>query len=41
MGHDQKAEPLRYQSTAGQAADQVEEIVVRIWQIIQCRNEQD
>jgi hypothetical protein len=33
-------EPLRYQSTTGLAADQIEELVVRIWQIVQCREEQ-
>jgi hypothetical protein len=33
-------EPLRYQSTTGLAADQIEELVVRIWQIFQCRKEQ-
>ncbi|MGW3472918.1 transposase family protein, partial [Saccharopolyspora sp. NPDC000995] len=33
-------EPLRYQSTTGLAADQIEELVVRVWQIVQCREEQ-
>lgn len=32
--------PLRYQSTTGLAVDQIEELVVRIWQIVQCRDEQ-
>jgi len=33
-------EPLRYQSTTGFAADQIEELAARIWQIAQCRQEQ-
>ncbi|WP_394377910.1 transposase family protein [Saccharopolyspora spinosa] len=33
-------EPLRYQSTTGLVADQIEELVARIWQIVQCRKEQ-
>jgi DDE superfamily endonuclease/Helix-turn-helix of DDE superfamily endonuclease len=33
-------EPLRYQSTTGLAADQIEELVARIWQIVQCHEEQ-
>lgn len=32
--------PLRYQSTTGLAADQIEELVSRIWQIVCCRGEQ-
>jgi predicted XRE-type DNA-binding protein len=32
--------PLRYQSTTGLAADQIEELVARIWQIVQCSEEQ-
>ncbi|QIZ37908.1 transposase family protein [Saccharopolyspora sp. ASAGF58] len=31
---------MRYQSTTGLAADQIEELVVRVWQIVQCREEQ-
>ena len=31
---------MRYQSTTGLAADQIEELVVRIWQIVQCCKEQ-
>jgi hypothetical protein len=31
---------LRYQSTTGLDADQIEELVARIWQIVQCREEQ-
>jgi hypothetical protein len=31
---------LRYQSTTGLSADQIEELVARIWQIVQCRTEQ-
>ena len=31
---------MRYQSTTGLAADQIEELVARIWQIVQCRQEQ-
>ncbi|QIZ37813.1 transposase family protein [Saccharopolyspora sp. ASAGF58] len=31
---------MRYQSTTGLAADQIEELVVRIWQIVQCRGKQ-
>lgn len=31
---------MRYQSTTGLAADQIEELVVRIWQIVQCHAEQ-
>jgi hypothetical protein len=31
---------LRYQSTTGLEADQIEELVARIWQIVQCRTEQ-
>lgn len=31
---------MRYQSTTGLAADQIEELVARIWQIVQCRTEQ-
>jgi hypothetical protein len=31
---------LRYQSTTGLTADQIEELVARIWQIVQCRREQ-
>ena len=31
---------LRYQSTTGLAADQIEELVARIWQIVHCREEQ-
>jgi DDE superfamily endonuclease/Helix-turn-helix of DDE superfamily endonuclease len=31
---------LRYQSTTGLDADQIEELVVHIWQIEQCRTEQ-
>jgi hypothetical protein len=30
---------LRYQSTTGLAADQIEELVARVWQIVQCRKE--
>jgi hypothetical protein len=30
---------LRYQSTTGLGADQIEELAARIWQIIQCRKE--
>jgi hypothetical protein len=33
-------EPLRYQSTTGLSADQIEELVARIWQIVQCREKQ-
>ena len=33
-------EPLRYDSTTGLPVDQIEELVVRIWQIVQCRREQ-
>jgi len=33
-------EPLRYQSTTGLAADQIEELVGRIEQIVECRQEQ-
>lgn len=32
--------PLRYQSTTGLAADQIQELVARIWQIVQCQEEQ-
>jgi DDE superfamily endonuclease len=32
-------EPLRYQPTTGLAVDQIEELVARIWQIVQCRRE--
>lgn len=28
---------MRYESTTGLAADQIEELVARIWQIVQCR----
>jgi hypothetical protein len=31
---------LRYQSTTGLAADQIEELVARIWQIVQCNKKQ-
>ena len=31
---------MRYQSTTGLAADQIEDLVARIWQIVQCRKEQ-
>jgi hypothetical protein len=31
---------LRYQSTTGLDTDQIEELVTRIWQIVQCRKEQ-
>ena len=31
---------MRYQSTTGLAADQIEELVARIWQIAQCREGQ-
>jgi hypothetical protein len=31
---------LRYQSTTGLTTDQIQELVARIWQITQCRNEQ-
>lgn len=31
---------MRYDSTTGLDADQIEELVVRIWQIAQCRKEQ-
>jgi hypothetical protein len=31
---------LRYQSTTGLTADQIEELVVRVWQIVQCRKTQ-
>lgn len=31
---------MRYQSTTGLAADQIEELVARVWQIAQCRTEQ-
>jgi hypothetical protein len=30
---------LRYQSTTGLGADQIEELAARIWQIVQCRKE--
>jgi hypothetical protein len=32
--------PLRYQSTTGLAADQIEELVARVWQIVQCNKKQ-
>jgi hypothetical protein len=32
--------PLRYQSTTGLSADQIEELVVRVWQIVQYRKTQ-
>jgi hypothetical protein len=32
--------PLRYQSTTGLAADQIEELVARIWQIVHCHETQ-
>jgi hypothetical protein len=32
--------PLRYQSTTGLTADQIEELVVRVWQIVQCHKTQ-
>ncbi|MCE7009304.1 hypothetical protein LWC34_41795 [Kibdelosporangium philippinense] len=31
---------MRYQSTTGLAADQIQELVARIWQIIQCHENQ-
>ena len=34
---DLQGEPLRYQSTTGLASDQIEELVARVWQIVQCR----